>query len=135
MMQLPFASLTCGLPASCRKFTTELIRKRLRGRCQRMKRFFFWLIAGASLAGLVTAFLMPELIWSAADRTGRVLVHIAPEIGARLRFGSEKPLERRLSEAGFVLGDAAFIRIFKQERAPLRSGSGAARVSSCFGLT
>jgi murein L,D-transpeptidase YafK len=67
------------------------------------------------LAGLGTAFLQPNLARSALDRAIRLVDLVSPEWAVRLRSRYETPLEARLAARGRKLGDAAFIRIFKEE--------------------
>jgi murein L,D-transpeptidase YafK len=81
-------------------------------------------IAFAAAAALL---LKPEFAHSGRDRLIRLAGRIAPQLAHRWRHGDELPLERRLSDGGFALGDEAFIRIFKDERELevwLRRGAG-----------
>jgi murein L,D-transpeptidase YafK len=79
-----------------------------------MKRLFIWTVVAMALCAATTAALKPELLRSGADRAIRLVARISPELGSRLRLG-EQPLASRLSAEGFSLGDAAFLRIFKEE--------------------
>jgi murein L,D-transpeptidase YafK len=65
--------------------------------------------------GLGASFVRPQLSLSAVDRALRALALVDPVLARRLRENHSAPLEARLAARGFGLGDAAFIRIFKEE--------------------
>jgi murein L,D-transpeptidase YafK len=81
-----------------------------------MRRGLIFLILLLALTGAVALALKPELGQSLHDRVIRMVARAAPDLAARWRRGAEMPLEKRLADRGFALGDEAFLRIFKSER-------------------
>jgi murein L,D-transpeptidase YafK len=80
-----------------------------------MRRLVVIVVSMLAVIGIGFAVFRPQLMKSAADRTVRLVERFAPEFGAQMRQGSERPLADRLAEKGFAWGSPAFIRIFKQE--------------------